>query len=155
MKKQPSHLSREEWHLLILRVYIGLDFIHHFAEKFGLLGFQAYHNVYLYFSGLHFSNAASMVTIAGLCELGAFIGFTFGLFTRIAAVGTACYLLIAAIMGNHFAFGFTWANTGGGWEFPVMWTVLCLLYVITGGGKVSADAWLRQKLSPSLQFLVR
>lgn len=148
-------LNREEVHLLILRVYIGLNFIHHFAEKFGLLGVESYESLTRYFSSLHYNDPTFMITLAGICELGACLGFVFGAFTRIAAVGTATYLIASAVAGNHFNLGFTWANPGGGWEFPVFWSVVCLLFLITGGGRVSVDALLRKLLPPWLHFLVR
>ena len=130
---------------LIIRVYIGIDFVHHFAEKFGLLGAPAQEAVLRYFEGVSPPGQAStLLLLAGLCEFGAFIGFTFGLFTRWAAVGTALYLVIASIMGGHFDNGFTWANPGGGWEYPLLWTVLCLSFVLTGGGRFSVDAWARR-----------
>ncbi|WP_325658317.1 DoxX family protein [Collimonas sp.] len=137
--------------LFLLRVYIGLDFIHHFAEKFGLLGPQAYHDVVGYFHSVGFP--PSMVLIGGLCEFGAFVGFTFGLFTRVAAVGTALYLVISLFAGHHQDFGFTWANPGGGWEYPTLWAFLCLSFVLTGGGRWSLDAWLKKYQPNGLRWL--
>ena len=81
-------MPAREIQLTLIRVYIGLDFTHHFAEKFGLLGAQAYADVLHYFSTVT-ANPQSMLLLAGLCEFAAFIGFTFGLFTRFAAAGTA------------------------------------------------------------------
>ena len=132
---------------LILRMYLGIDFTHHFAEKFGLLGETAYRNVVGYFGTVAPGDPHLWVLVAGLCEFGAFVGFTFGLFTRIAGIGTALYLIAASIMGGHFANGFTWANSGGGWEYPLLWAVLCASFAITGGGRVSLDARLRGRLS--------
>ncbi|MEM8680094.1 MAG: DoxX family membrane protein [Planctomycetota bacterium] len=48
------------------------------------------------------------VILAGLCEFGAFVGLTFGFWTRIAAGGTALYLLIALFSGGHDHVGFIW-----------------------------------------------
>ncbi|MEM1007349.1 MAG: DoxX family protein [Pseudomonadota bacterium] len=133
--------------LTLIRVYIGLDFTHHFAEKFGLLGHEARAELVQYFAGLGYAHPAFMMMIGGLCEFGAFVGFTFGLFTRVAAVGTSLYLIICLFSGGHQDNGFTWANAGGGWEFPAMWAFLCLSFVLTGGGKWSADALIRSRLS--------
>lgn len=143
-----------EIQLALIRVYIGLDFTHHFAEKFGLLGDQAYLGVLHYFSTVT-SSPAPLVLLAGLCEFGAFVGFTFGLFTRVAAVGSALYLLIALLIGGHQVKGFTWANPGGGWEFPALWAFICLSYILTGGGRYSLDNYLRQHLPLALRFLSR
>ncbi len=137
--------------LLLVRVYIGLDFIHHFAEKFGLLGAQAFNDVVAYFHSV--GMPTFMVIIAGLCEFGAFVGFTCGLFTRVAAAGTALYLFISLFAGGHENLGFTWANAGGGWEYPALWAFICLSYVLTGGGPVSLDAVLRTRLPNRLRWL--
>jgi len=147
-----TKMNLNEVQLFLIRVYIGLDFTHHFAEKFGLLGSQAYSNVLHYFSTVS-SSPEQMVLLAGLCEFGAFVGFTFGLFTRVAAVGTALYLVVALFMGHHQDLGFTWVNPGGGWEYPAMWVFLCLSFVLTGGGRWSADRYLFSKLPASLRWL--
>lgn len=140
--------------LALIRIYIGLDFIHHFAEKFGLLGHEAFADVSQYFTsvGLGFG----FMMLAGLCEFAAFVGFTFGLFTRVAAVGTALYLIICLFSGYHYLAGFTWADHAnnimingslqtvyGGWEYPLFWAFLCLTFVLTGGRKWSIDAKIR------------
>ena len=39
IQKQYNHPI--ELQLALIRIYIGIDFIHHFAEKFGLLGSAA------------------------------------------------------------------------------------------------------------------
>ncbi len=164
MKK--SYNNCLDWQLVLIRIYIGLDFIHHFAEKFGLLGAAAYHNVVHYFVSVGFS--PTMVLIAGLCEFAAFVGFTFGLFTRFAAVGTALYLIISLFSGRHELAGFTWADHAsgimingstqtvyGGWEYPLIWAFICLTFVLTGGRKWSLDACLRQSKCGILKFLSR
>ena len=137
--------------LFVIRVYIGLDFIHHFAEKFGYLGYDAFINVSNYFSSIGFGS--HMVFLAGIFELIGFIGFTFGLFTRFTAITMCVYLLAALFSGNHQHFGFTWANPGGGWEFPLFWAFMCLSFVLTGGGKWSMDSILKPKLPGKLKFL--
>jgi putative oxidoreductase len=142
-----------EWQHLIIRIYLGLDFIHHFGEKFGLLGQQSYENALKYFQTTVPDNPSMFLLVAGLCEFGAFIGLTFGVFTRAAAIGTALYLMIAAVMGGHFSNGFTWANAGGGWEYPVLWSVLILSFTITGGGRYSVDAWLRIRMPRCIRWL--
>ncbi|PYE89511.1 DoxX family protein [Phyllobacterium leguminum] len=149
-----NFLGNRELQLLLIRVYIGLDFIHHFAEKFGLLGEKAYQDVLHYFTTVT-SDPVQMVLLAGLCEFGAFVGFTFGLFTRIAAVGTALYLVIALFVGHHNVMGFTWANPGGGWEYPALWAFICLTYVLTGGGRYSLDRLLEPHLPDALKWLSR
>jgi putative oxidoreductase len=157
MKVLHHHFDANHAHLqlFLIRVYIGIDFIHHFAEKFGLLGIQAQTNVIQYFQGLGYTHPERMVIVAGLCELAAFIGFTFGLCTRLAAVGTTVYLVAALFAGHHELLGFTWANPGGGWEYPTLWAVICLSFILTGGGRWSLDALISKKLSTRASFPLR
>lgn len=149
-----ANMTRFEMQHLLLRLYLGVDFTHHFAEKFGLLGPTAYRKIVAYFGGVAPGDPHLWVLVAGLCEFGAFVGFTFGLFTRVTAIGTALYLLVASVMGGHFANGFTWANSGGGWEFPLFWMLLCASFALAGGGRASLDAWLRPRLPSSMRWLV-
>ena len=141
--------------LFLIRVYIGLDFIHHFAEKFGWLGMQDKLDVLHYFQALGYHDSLFMMGLAGLCEFGAFVGFTFGLCTRLAAIGTALYLVITLFSGNHHHFGFTWVNPGGGWEFPALWAFLCLSFVLTGGGRWSVDAVIHKYLPLTAPTLLK
>jgi putative oxidoreductase len=155
-----------EIQLALIRIYIGVDFFHHFAEKFGLLGERAFHEVLRYFTVSGFSE--SLMMVAGLLELAACICFVLGLFMRWISVVTAIYLIVALFMGYHYLAGFTWANhlSGvmidgtvqtiyGGWEFPLFWAFMCLTFVLTGGRKWSVDAWLRMKKVPLLSFFAR
>lgn len=145
--------SKLDLQLALIRIYIGLDFIHHFAEKFGLLGTTALNDVTQYFDNIGLGYGF-MIT-AGLCEFAAFVGFTFGLFTRFAAVGTALYLIICLYCGHHYLSGFTWVDhttamingrmqeVYGGWEFPLFWGCMCLSFVLTGGRQWSLDKYIR------------
>lgn len=152
--------------LALIRIYIGLDFTHHFAEKFGLLGPEAYHGVVQYMAGLGLSPVYAWM--AGAIEFAIFLGFTFGLFTRIAAAGGALYLVVSLFFGRHNLSGFTWANhvsainihghvqtVYGGWEFPLLWAFVCLTFVMTGGRKWSVDRYLRKSRFKILQRLSR
>lgn len=127
--------------LFIIRIYLGLDFLGHFPEKFGWLGPAKYQAVLDYFTHV-MPYPQSMLLLAGLCELGACIGLTLGLFTRVAALGSALYLVISLFAGHHHVIGFTWIKPGGGWEFAAMWAVLCASFVLTGGGRWSVDHWI-------------
>jgi putative oxidoreductase len=139
-----ENLTAAQWQLFLIRVYLGLDIIPHFAEK--LFEGPAHRaEVVKAFIDLGVSAPVLMVLLAGLVEFSIFIGFTVGLMTRIAAAGGALYLFITTALGHHFSNGFIWVTSGGGWEFPVMWAFLCLSFVITGGGPWSVDAWMRKK----------
>lgn len=96
-----------------------------------------------------------MVLLAGLCEFGAFGGFTFGRFTRVAEVGTALYLFDCAFNGRASDNGVYMGESRRRLEFPVLWAFICLTYVLTGGGGYSFDHFLRQHLPNALRFVFR
>ena len=132
-----------DWHLTFIRLYIGLDFVPHFTEKL-FAGAGPHMDDVKAFEQLGTPAPDFLVWLAGLCELGAAIGVGLGLLTRLASVGTALYLFIATLMGGHLTLGFIWASPGGGWEYPVLWTVLILSFCYTGAGAFSIDGVLRR-----------
>lgn len=134
------------WHLIFIRMYLGLDLINHSVEK--LFNGTIIRNVGInYFSSIGINNALFVLIIAGLCEFFGAIGVGLGVFTRLASFGTALYILISTILGDHFNFGFIWASPGGGYEFPLLWTILILSFVFTGGQRFSVDAYLNEKIN--------
>ena len=147
-------LSWAELQLFLIRIYVGIDFIPHFAEKL-FEGPGPRGEDIAAFKAMGLTHPEAMVIIAGLCEFAAFFGLTFGFWTRVAAVGTAVYLGIAVILGGHIENGFIWVAPGGGWEFGALWAFVALSFVLTGGGKWSLDALIREStgLPPWLRAL--
>jgi len=145
-------LSVAELQLFLIRVYIGLDFIPHFSEKL-LEGPGPRDADIAEFKVYAVPHPELLVIVAGLCELAAFFGLTFGFWTRLAGAGTALYLVICLFAGQHQDNGFIWVNSGGGWEFPAFWAFMCLTFVLTGGGKWSVDALIRDR--PGLPYWLR
>jgi putative oxidoreductase len=47
--------------------------------------------------------------------------------------------MVATNMGHHFQIGFIWASSGGGWEYPVLWSALIFSFVLGGGRWLSLD----------------
>jgi putative oxidoreductase len=138
-----DHYTLQEATLAFIRMYLGFDIAAHAAEKlFG--GIMPFDQVVQAFTNLHVPMPVFFVALAGLCEFGAAIALGLGLFTRLGAVCTAVYLLVATMLGNHFSLGFIWANAGGGWEYPVLWIVFTLVFAVTGSGKFSFDDLIRQ-----------
>lgn len=128
--------------LLLIRIYVGLDFIPHFSEKL-FEGPGPRGEDIAAFKAMGIANPGFMVILAGLIELAACIGLTLGIWTRLAGLGAAVYLLFALFMGGHDKIGFIWVLPGGGWEFAAFWAFICASFVLTGGGKWSVDALLR------------
>jgi len=131
-------LSLENWQLVFIRLYIGLDFIPHFTEKL-FAGPIPHSGDVKAFIGLGVADPDFFVWLAGVCEFGAAIALGLGLFMRLGALGAVLYLLIATYLGHHFSLGFIWAGPGGGWEFATMWMVLIFTFAFTGTHKFSID----------------
>lgn len=148
VKKRPIILQRKpqemfemsayEWHLSFIRLYVGFDLIAHCTEKLfaGRVPFQADVTAFMH---LNVVDPTFFVLFSGLCELAGVISLGLGLLTRVGAIGTAVYLIVATIIGHHFLKGFIWALPGGGWEYPVMWSVFILSYIVLGADEFSID----------------
>lgn len=133
-----NRLSVWESAMTFIRMYVGFDLMAHATEKL-FAGPMPYMGDVQAFINLHAFMPNALVILAGLCEFGGAIAIGLGLFTRLGAICTALYLLIATVMGGHFSLGFIWANAGGGWEYPVMWIVLVLVFAVEGAGSFSLD----------------
>jgi len=132
--------------LAFIRLYIGLDLVPHFTEKL-FAGPATRADDIAAFQALGVPDALSFVVFAGVIEFSAAIGVGLGLFTRLAAICTVIYLMVATIMGHHFLLGFIWASPGGGWEYPVLWSVLILTFVFGGGRWMSLDEVISEKVT--------
>ncbi|MEC8882832.1 MAG: DoxX family protein [Pseudomonadota bacterium] len=136
-----THQKREkklDWHVLTVRVMIGCVFIPHFCEK--LFTGETFRQVdVLAFTELGVPMPYLVVIIAGLCEFFGSIAITCGFLTRLSALCTALYLIIATYLGGHFSAGYIWVSEGGGWEYPVLWFALILCFAVFGPGYFSID----------------
>ena len=132
------NMSAYEWHLSFIRMYVGFDLVAHCTEKLfaGSIPFRADVNAFMH---LNVVDPTLFVRFSGLCELAGVISLGLGFLTRVGAVGTSLYLIIATIIGHHFLKGFIWALPGGGWEYPVMWSVFILSYIVLGADEFSID----------------
>lgn len=139
-------MSAYEWHLSFIRLYVGFDLIAHCTEKLfaGHIPFRA---DVIAFAQLKVMDPTFFVRLSGLCELAGVISLGLGLLTRVGAIGTALYLMIATFIGQHFFKGFIWALPGGGWEYPVMWSVFILSYIVLGADEFSIDGVLDKKFN--------
>lgn len=142
--------SFPEWHLTLLRIYIGFDLVPHCTEKL-FAGPAPFNADVEAFAALHVPFPEAFVLLGGFCELAIVIGLGLGVLTRLAGICAALYFLIATLIGGHFLNGFIWASPGGGWEYPVLMMVLFLSFVPRGAGAFSVDRWLlREGLLPAV-----
>ena len=77
-------------------------------------------------------------------EVAAGVLLLLGIRTRIAALAALPVLLGAA--WAHSGAGWMFANTGGGWEYPVFWAVALVVQALLGDGAPAVGA-LRHRIT--------
>ncbi len=127
----------------MLRVTAGLLLVPHGAQKlfgwFGGYGIEATGQFFAAKLGL----PASFALLAGLIEFVGGLLLAAGLATRaVAALITG--VMAVAVVQVHLANGFFW--TDGGFEYPLLWGVVALCFVIRGAGRFSLDATLGHEI---------
>lgn len=117
----------------LLRVSLGLLFLAHGAVlklgTFGLSGTMGY------FGSLGYPPFFAVLVIAA--EIGAGIALILGVGVRMVSL-LALPILIGATL-QHIPNGWVFSARGGGWEFPVFWTVLLLVQAGLGAGAFAFD----------------
>ena len=132
------HNTKLEWQLLFIRMVIGFIFIPHFTEKL-FAGPEAQQVILQGFEQLGFTRPQQWLYIAGLIELAGCFSIGCGFLTRLGAIGVTLYLLIATYLGHHFSAGFIWSQSIGGWEYPVLWSLITFSFVCFGSNHFSLD----------------
>ncbi|NQX10827.1 DoxX family protein [Microbacteriaceae bacterium VKM Ac-2855] len=125
--------------LLVLRIALGAVFIAHGAQKIFVDGLAATTEG---FAGMGIPFAAVLAPVAAFTELLAGAAIIVGLLTRIAAAGLAVTALVALFV-VHAPNGFFAAD--GGIEFLLLLAAGACALVLTGAGRISADAALRRR----------
>lgn len=127
----------------LVRVTAGLLLVPHGAQKlfgaFGGYGIDATGQFFAAKLGL----PASFALLAGLIEFVGGILLAIGLLTRPVAA-LVFGVMAVAVLFVHLPAGFFW--TAGGFEYPLMWGLVALAFVIRGGGRYSVDALLGREI---------
>ena len=77
--------------------------------------------------------------LAAISEFGGGIALILGLLTRLASVGLAITMLVAALM-HAIVLGDPFVSKGGGsYELATIYLMLSVLYIVTGPGRYSLD----------------
>ena len=84
--------------------------------------------------GLPFSEALAYLTY--FAESAAAVCLTIGLLTRIAAAVIGIEMLVIVFL-FQWQFGYFW--TARGYEFALLWALLCIAIFFKGGGRYSVD----------------
>ena len=95
----------------ILRLALGVIFFAHGAQKtFGWFGGYGFTGTMGFFTGmLHIPTVFAFLAIAA--EFFGGLGLIFGLFTRVAAFGISCNMIVAVAMVHHqFGFFMNWTG---------------------------------------------
>lgn len=127
-----------EWQSIFIRLFMGYDLIPHFSEKL-FAGDMVRAGDIKAFTALGISDPFNFVIAAGIIEFLGSLSLSCGILTRLGSFCLVIYLLVATTMGHHFQLGFIWANPGGGWEYPVLWSSLIFTYAIVGANSFSVD----------------
>lgn len=134
---------------LVLRVLLGVVFFPHGAQKllgwYGGYGFSGTLNFFTGQLGIPWILALLVI----ITEFFGAMALITGLFTRLAAFGVSCIMVVATLM-LHWQHGFfmNWAGNlkGEGFEYHILALAICLALIIKGGGRWSLDGVLATKL---------
>jgi putative oxidoreductase len=126
----------------ILRLALGVIFFAHGAQKMlGWFGGYGFSGTMGFFTGvLHIPAIFAFLAIAA--EFFGGLGLIFGLFTRVAAFGPLCNMIVAvAMVHSHFGFWMNWTGTqkGEGFEYHLLLIAASAFLMIRGAGAASVD----------------
>lgn len=121
---------------LLLRLVVGLNLVPHGMQKaFGAFGGRGMDAFAESLAKMGYPAPTLFAWLVMLTELVGGILIALGLLTRPAALALLGFMAVAVM--THFARGFFW--TAGGFEYPLMWGVAALFFLIRGGGPYSVD----------------
>jgi len=133
-------LREREIGLTLLRIAVGVIFIAHGAQKFFLLGIPA---VTGGFTQGGIPMASFMAPFIASVELVGGIALVAGLFTRLAALGTA-FTMLGAMFLVHMRGGFF---LPAGIEYTVILLAASIALILMGPGSFSLDALLGRRVA--------
>lgn len=137
-------LSKAGAAALILRVPVGLILMAHGAQKlFGWFGGNGLAGTAGWLSSMGMEPGLLMAILAGGAEFFGGLALVLGLLTRPAAL-VAAFTMLVAIFSVHINNGLFVAD--GGYEYALVLMVASIALVIQGGGYLSMDNALSEKL---------
>jgi putative oxidoreductase len=142
----------------ILRLVLGVVFFAHGAQKaLGWFGGYGFTGTMGFFTGMmHIPAPFAVLAIAA--EFLGGLGLIFGLFTRVAAFGVFCNMVLAVALVHHqFGLFMNWTGTqkGEGFEFHLLVLAITVFLMIRGGGAASVDRFLSSSGENSIRAQVR
>ena len=133
---------------LVARLTLGLVMFPHGAQKaLGWFGGYGFSGTMGFFTGtMHIPALFAFLAIAA--EFAGSLALITGLFSRVAALGIAAVMSVAALTahrGNGFFMNWTGSQKGEGFEFHLLALGLALIVLIHGAGRFSLDALLARQ----------
>jgi putative oxidoreductase len=144
--------------ITVVRLVLGIVFFAHGAQKMlGWFGGYGFTGTMGFFTGmLHIPAVFAFLAIAA--EFFGGLGLIFGLFTRVAAFGILCNMLVAVTLVHHqFGFFMNWTGTqkGEGFEFHLLVLATTIFLMIRGAGAASVDRLLSSPAKNTFSGQVR
>jgi putative oxidoreductase len=136
------YAALEPYSLPMLRFAAGLWFVPHGMQKlFGAFGGGGLAGTAGFLESVGYGMPMFWATTIALLEFFGGLALAVGFLTRAVALAFFIFMINATIF--HWGNGFFW--TDAGWEYPALWAVVSLVFVIRGGGELSVDrAWGRE-----------
>jgi putative oxidoreductase len=124
--------------LPMIRLTAGLLLMPHGSQKlFGWFGGKGMAAAAQFFASVGFESGYAWALLVALTEFVGGLFLAIGFLTRPAAAAIAIFMAVAIIQ-VHWPNGFFWTDKG--FEYPLMWGIVALAFVIRGGGRYSVDA---------------
>ena len=128
----------EPFALPMIRVTSGLLLVPHGCQKlFGWFGGTGLEAAGQGFASMGFAPGHFWAALVALTEVAGGLCLALGLLTRPAAAAIAIFMAVAVVQ-VHWPNGFFWTDKG--FEYPLLWGIVALAFVIRGGGRYSVDA---------------
>ena len=142
----------------LLRLTLGIVMFPHGAQKMlGWFGGYGFTGTMGFFTGvLHIPAVFAFLAIAA--EFFGGLGLIFGLFTRVAAFGPLCNMIVAiAMVHGQFGFWMNWTGTqkGEGFEYHLLLIAASVFLMIRGAGAVSVDRLLSSPANSRISTQIR
>lgn len=120
----------------MVRIIAGINLVPHGAQKlFGAFGGKGLAATADGFAAMGYTPGLFWAGAVGSTEFVGGLLIALGLLTRPAAVAAAIFLATAVV--HHLGNGFFWPERG--YEYALMWSVLCIAIALRGGGRFSID----------------
>lgn len=122
----------------MIRLTAGLLLVPHGSQKlFGWFGGKGMEATAQFFASAGFEPGYFWALLVALTEFVGGLFLALGFLTRPAAAAIATFMAVA-VTQIHWPNGFFWTDKG--FEYPLMWGIVALAFVILGGGRYSIDA---------------